>query len=64
MIALVYQVDSALGIKNMFRDATIVFYMTNELLSIFENAGRMGIAVPDSFMQAVEILKGEEKKDE
>ncbi|MBA2871534.1 phage-related holin [Anoxybacillus calidus] len=48
----------------MFRDATIVFYMTNELLSIFENAGRMGVAVPDSFMQAVEILKGEEKKDE
>jgi toxin secretion/phage lysis holin len=62
MVALAHQVDSALGTKNMFRDATIVFYMANELLSIFENAGRMGVPVPDRLMQAVEVLKGKSKE--
>jgi toxin secretion/phage lysis holin len=63
MVALAHKVDSALGTKNMFRDATIVFYMANELLSIFENAGRMGVAVPERLLQAVEVLKGKEKKE-
>jgi toxin secretion/phage lysis holin len=63
MVALAHQVDSALGTKNMFRDATIIFYMANELLSIFENAGRMGVAVPERLLQAVEVLKGKEKKE-
>jgi toxin secretion/phage lysis holin len=63
MVALAHQVDSALGTKNMFRDATIVFYMANELLSIFENAGRMGVPVPDRLMQAVEVLKGKSNKE-
>lgn len=62
MVALAHLVDSALGTKNMFRDATIVFYMANELLSIFENAGRMGVPVPDRLTQAVEVLKGKSKE--
>jgi toxin secretion/phage lysis holin len=62
MVALAHQVDSALGTKNMFRDATIVFYMANELLSIFENAGRIGVPVPERLTQAVEVLKGKSKE--
>lgn len=62
MVALAHLVDSALGTKNMFRDATIVFYMTNELLSIFENAGRVGVPVPERLTQAVEVLKGKSKE--
>ncbi|ABC61290.1 phage-related lysis protein [Geobacillus phage GBSV1] len=64
MVALAHLVDSALGTKNMFRDATIVFYMANELLSIFENAGRMGVPVPERLTQAVEVLKGKSKEAE
>jgi toxin secretion/phage lysis holin len=64
MVALAHQVDSALGTKNMFRDATIVFYMANELLSIFENAGRIGVPVPERLTQAVEVLKGKSEKGE
>lgn len=62
MIALAHQVDSALGTRNMFRDATIAFYMANELLSIFENAGRMGVPIPERLTQAVEVLKGKSKE--
>jgi len=64
MVALAHLVDSALGTKNMFRDATIVFYMANELLSIFENAGRVGVPVPERLTQAVEVLKGKSKEAE
>ncbi|KYD04274.1 phage holin family protein [Saccharococcus caldoxylosilyticus] len=63
IVALAHQVDITLGTKNMFRDATIVFYMANELLSIFENAGRMGVPVPERLMQAVEVLKGKSNKE-
>lgn len=62
MVALAHQVDTALGTKNMFRDATVVFYIANELLSIFENAKRIGVDVPERLLQAVEILKGKDKK--
>jgi toxin secretion/phage lysis holin len=62
MVALAHQVDTALGTKNMFRDATVLFYIANELLSIFENAKRMGVDVPERLLQAVEVLKGKDKK--
>jgi toxin secretion/phage lysis holin len=62
MVALAHQVDTALGTKNMFRDATVVFYIANELLSIFENAKRMGVDVPERLLQAVEVLKGKSKE--
>ena len=35
-----------------------IFYLANELLSIIENSGRIGLPVPPMIIQAVEILKG------
>jgi toxin secretion/phage lysis holin len=63
MIALAHIVDTALGTKNMFRDATTLFYMANEFISIFENAGRLGVPVPEKLTQAVEVLKGKSKEE-
>jgi toxin secretion/phage lysis holin len=64
MVAVGHLVDTAIGTNHMFRDAAIFFYCANELVSIIENAGRMGLPVPEKIKQAVEILKGknEEKK--
>ena len=36
--------------------------MGNELLSLLENAGRMGIPLPQALTNAVEILGGKQKK--
>ena len=41
----------------------IVFYDVNEILSITENAGRIGLPVPDQIKNAIEILRGSDKKD-
>ena len=58
MVAVGHLVDTAIGTNHMFRDAAIFFYCANEVVSILENAGRMGIPVPDKLQQTVEILKG------
>ncbi|MEB9842301.1 MULTISPECIES: phage holin family protein [Bacillus cereus group] len=55
------QLDAALGINSAIREATIFFFMGNELLSLIENAGRMGIPLPQALTNAVEILGGKQK---
>ena len=58
MVAVAHLVDSALGEQHLFRDAVIFFYLANELLSITENAGRVGLPVPKKLLNAVDVLKG------
>lgn len=59
LVAVGHLLDKALGGQNdMFRDATIFFFLANELLSIIENAGRAGVPIPQILQNAVEILKG------
>jgi len=58
MIAVAHLVDTTLGEQHIFRDATIFFYLANELLSIIENSGRAGFPVPETIRKAVEVLKG------
>jgi phage-related holin len=38
------------------------FFIGNELLSLLENAGRMGIPLPSALTNAVEILGGKSNK--
>ena len=61
IVAVAHMVDVALGgDTHMVRDAAIFFYLANELLSITENAGRIGVPVPQKLLSAVEVLKGKE----
>ncbi|GAA0302264.1 toxin secretion/phage lysis holin [Gracilibacillus halotolerans] len=63
IVGVAHLVDVALGGQtNMFRDTVIFFYLANELLSIIENAGRIGIPIPRILMNAVEALKGKGNK--
>lgn len=64
LVAVSHLIDRAVGTNGLFRDATIFFYLANELLSIIENAGRMGLPVPEQIRQAVEVLKGRSEKGE
>lgn len=68
IVAVAHWVDIAVGSATgeeiaIFRDATIFFYVANELLSIVENAGEMGVPIPEKLMNAVEILKGKSKEE-
>ncbi|HHW36547.1 MAG TPA: phage holin family protein [Bacillales bacterium] len=61
LIAVAHFVDQLLGNNHLIRDATIFFYMANELLSIIENAGRLGIPIPDLLKNAVTLLRNKSK---
>ncbi|MEK6459534.1 phage holin family protein [Heyndrickxia faecalis] len=59
IVAMAHQLDVLLGSGNaMFRDAAIFFYLSNEVLSIVENTGRIGLPIPASITRAIEVLKG------
>lgn len=62
LIVLVAQcVDTAAG-TTIIRDAVVIGYSVNEALSIIENAGLIGVPVPEALVKAVEALKGENAK--
>ena len=58
IVACGHLVDGALGTVDIIRDAAIYFYIANELLSILENAGEIGLPVPDILKNAIDRLKG------
>jgi len=57
IVAVAHLVDVALGNGNFFRDATIFFYLANETISILENAGRVGLPIPEVLKRAIDILQ-------
>lgn len=51
-----YRLDVAIG-ATYIRDAVCITFIANELLSIVENAGLMGIPIPAVITNAIDILK-------
>lgn len=64
LVGVATQLDTALGSNSAIREATIFFFIGNELLSLLENAGRMGIPLPSALTNAVEILGGKQKQED
>ena len=54
-VLIAYRLDLALGV-DFIRNAVIIGFMTNELISIVENAGLMGLPLPKAITQAIDIL--------
>ncbi|PGH81042.1 holin [Bacillus thuringiensis] len=63
LIGVAAQLDIMFGSNSAIREATIFFFVGNELLSILENAGRMGIPLPSALTNAVEILGNKQKQE-
>ena len=63
LVACGHLVDIALGTSEIVRNAVIYFYIANELFSILENAGNIGLPVPDILKNAVKTLQGKEHED-
>ncbi|WP_435924667.1 phage holin family protein [Paenibacillus sp. DYY-L-2] len=57
LVAIAHLVDGILGESHYIRDAVIFFYLANELLSIIENVGRMGVPIPGVLRNAVKIFQ-------
>ena len=56
MIIVAVQLDGLLSTSSLTRDAVVIAFLANELLSILENMGAMGIRLPDAIVNALELL--------
>src|SRR5574344_2639865 len=60
IILVAYRLDLTIG-TNYFRDGAVIAFICNETISIIENAGLMGIPIPNVIKKAIDILQ--QKKD-
>ncbi|MCL2388663.1 MAG: phage holin family protein [Defluviitaleaceae bacterium] len=56
LIVVAVHLDALLGTNSLTRDAVIIAFCLNELISILENMGRMGIKMPAPLTNALEML--------
>ena len=56
MVLIACRLDLLLG-ATIIRDATVIAYCSNELLSITENIGLMGVPLPKAVTNALEALQ-------
>ena len=61
-VLIAYRLDLALGV-NYIRTAVIIGFIINELISIIENAGIMGIPIPGVITKAIDMLKQKSEGD-
>jgi len=62
IVLVAYRLDLVLG-STFIKDAVIIGYIANETISIIENAGLMGIPIPDVIKRAIDILKNKSDGD-
>ena len=62
-VLIAYRLDLVIG-TNYIRDAVIIGFIANELISIVENAGLMGLPVNPVIKDAIDILKKKTKVTE
>ena len=54
-VLIAYRLDLAIGVSYI-RYAVIIGFLANELISIVENAGLMGVPLPAVIQNAIDIL--------
>lgn len=63
-VLVAYRLDLVIG-TNYIRDTVIIAFIANETISLVENAGLMGIPLPEIINKAIDILqKKTEREDE
>ena len=62
-VLVAHRLDVSLGTEYI-RTATIIGFIANEVISIVENAGLMGIPLPSVITKAIDILKHREDEEE
>lgn len=62
-VAVAHFIDKAVGHGSMVQDSVVFFYIGNELISLIENGGRIGLPVPAVLQKAVDIFKAKGNVD-
>lgn len=62
-VVIANRLDVQLG-TTYIRDAVCIAFITNELISIVENAGLMGLPIPKVIVNAIEVLKKDSNNEQ
>lgn len=64
LVAIAYRIDLMLNTGGTFiRDAATVALCLNELISVVENLGLMGVPIPKVIKNAIDVLSRKSEKD-
>lgn len=62
VVLVAHRLDITMG-TSFLKDAVIISFICNESISIMENAGLMGIVLPNALTNAIEVLKNQSEGD-
>lgn len=62
IVLVACRLDLIIG-TNFVRDASIIAFIANETISIIENAGLMGIPIPNVIMKSIDVLKSKAEEE-
>lgn len=63
IVLVAYRLDLVLGVSYI-RDTVMIGFITNETISITENAGLMGVPLPKVIQRAIDILNERSEEEE
>ncbi|MCD9023192.1 phage holin family protein [Cohnella silvisoli] len=63
VLLIAHRLDLLLGI-DIVMGASVFFYIANELLSVIENYGRIGLPLPDRLRRIVRVLRDRAGEEE
>ena len=64
IVAAAVQVDRITDTNGYIRNTVILFFITNEGISILENSGKCGVPIPKKFLDVLEQLRENNNKDD
>lgn len=63
IVLIGYRLDLAIGV-NYIKDAVTIAFIANETISIVENAGLMGVPMPEIITKAIDVLNSKSKAND
>jgi len=63
IVLIAVRLDMAMGTA-FLKDGVVIAYIVNETISIIENAGLMGLPIPDVIRKAIDALQSKESDEE
>lgn len=64
IILVAHYVDVLLGTGSIVRDSAIIAFCLNEIISILENCGGMGVPIPKKLKDAIDLLRQKSEAEE
>lgn len=61
VVLLAHRIDVLLDTEDVTMGAAIFFYIANEMISITENYGRLGLPLPERIRKMISVLKEKDK---